>query len=255
MRSSAAAVAACVLCFSACAAERPAPPGGILATSLQELVPHNDRDHFVYAFVRTLDGRFFGDGIQVEHVSALQSPGEFEVTLSENGIASGRVHIRDTGSAIMLLSEDDLSRGIRLTYDPPLPYLEAPVVSGEQHAESTASITRLTDGEPAGSLQVAQMVRASAAPPGRTILGRYTGGVAIHTVRTLQSPDGQIDLSTTLVLVSGLGEVQSDGIVPGAPALHRELACATLDGRRIGDCRDLNARVKELRSAGSTNVQ
>src|SRR5262245_34502995 len=102
-----------------------------LAPSVQALVPHAARDPFVYLWKRSNEGRPIGSGIQVEHVAALRAPGEFEITMSEDGIASGRVRIRDDGKAIVVLGEDDLSRGIRLRYDPPLPYLESPVMSGE----------------------------------------------------------------------------------------------------------------------------
>src|ERR1041385_8651260 len=71
-----------------------------LATSLQALVPHADGDHFVYVFRRAFEGRFVDAGVQVEHVSAMHEADQFEVALSENGVGTGRVHLRDTGTAI-----------------------------------------------------------------------------------------------------------------------------------------------------------
>ena len=56
----------------------------LLATSLQELVPHGDRDHFVYVVERAAGAG--AAAVQVEHVTALDERGEFEVTLSENGM-------------------------------------------------------------------------------------------------------------------------------------------------------------------------
>src|SRR5512143_1245247 len=59
--------------------QRPAPP---LATSLQEISPHADGDHFVYVWKQVLEDGVTRAGIQVEHLTALDN-GEFEVTLSE----------------------------------------------------------------------------------------------------------------------------------------------------------------------------
>ncbi len=67
----------------------------------------------------------------------------------------------------------------------------------------------------------------------------YERGVVLRTVRSLQFPEGTVELNTTLLLVPGIGEVSSDGSASGAPAVHRTLACATIGGRRVGDCRNL----------------
>ena len=226
-----------------------------LARSPQELVPHGDRDHLVYVVERTDGGQRTVEGTQVEHMSALDQPGAFEVTLSENGIPTGRVQARDDGHTIWLVSEDDLTRQIRLTYDPPLPYLELPLVAGERRAVSTARMSRLADGQPAGALQVTQVQQLGVAPPGRARFGTYQHAVSVRTVRTLQSPEGTLELSTTMVLVPGIGEVLSDGLASGTPPTHRELVCAIIGGRTIGDCRNLNVILKESTDAGSTDLQ
>jgi hypothetical protein len=241
----------------ACAAGRPrgAESSAPLATSLQELAPHADRDHFVYLFTRRAEGQLVDDGIQVEHINALDASGEFEVTLTENGMGAGRVRIRDTGTAILLLAEDDLTRGIGLAYDPPLPFLAVPLFGGEQRATSTATATALADGQLIGSLNVTQVVHASVGPPVRSRLGNFERTIALRTVRTLQGPEGNVELSSDGVVVPGIGEIRSDGVVQGAPTVHRELTCATVGGRAIGDCRNLKERVEELQRAGSTDVQ
>jgi hypothetical protein len=77
----------------------------------------------------------------------------------------------------------------------------------------------------------------------------------VRTVRTLQSPEGTLELSTTMVLVPGIGEVLSDGLASGTPPTHRELVCAIIGGRTIGDCRNLNVILKESTDAGSTDLQ
>jgi hypothetical protein len=226
-----------------------------LATRLQDLMPLADRNHFVYVFVRIEGGQRIGDGIQVEHVSALVQPNEFEVLLSENGVAVERIHVRETGTAILLLAEDDLVRGVRMTYQPPLPYVEVPLYSGERQAATTAEVTRLVDGRPLGSLQVTQVEQARPGPPLRSRLGAFPHTIVLRMIRTLQDPGGTVRLSTTMVLVPGIGEVRSEGMLAGAPSLQRELACALLGTRRVGDCGNLKPRWEDLSHAGSADVR
>jgi len=226
-----------------------------LAVSLQTLVPHADGDHFVYVFRRALEGRIIDAGVQVEHVSALDEANTFEVALSENGVRTGRVLFRDTGTAIWLLGEDDVSRGLHFTYDPPLPYLEVPLFGGTHRTATTATVTRLNDGRPVGALQVAQILDVQPVAHVHSTLGTFEHGVSMHTRRTLQEPDGALELSSSIVMVAGIGEISSDGTVVGAPVLHRELACATINGHRVGDCQNLNARVEEFEHARSTDSQ
>ena len=251
--ASAVLVFGCVaaVCLPSCALLNPSRP---LASSVQELVPHADSDHFVFVWQRTASGQPVGNGIQVEHVTAIEG-GDFEITLSENSIGVGRVRIRDVGKAIVLLSEDDLTRGVRLQYDPPLPYLEGPVVAGEQRATSEATITTLQDGSPVGALRVAQVIHVRPAGSVHSPLGTFDHVVSVDTARTLIGPGGDLEMRTAMLLVPGVGEIRSDGSVPGEPALHRELACALVSGRAIGDCRHVKQSLQELERAGPSDVQ
>jgi hypothetical protein len=245
---------AALLC-SCAAMHRTAPPQPVvLANSLRELLPHSDGDHLVYIWQRRVDGRPVAAGIQVEHVSGLGG-GEFEVALSEDGVATGRVLIRDDAKALLILSEDDFARGLRLSYAPPLPYLEMPLVAGERHVTATATATQLATGESVGSVQVTQTVQASATSPVHSELGTYERPVLLRTTRRLETAEGALELTTAMILAPGVGEIRSDGSASGAPAMHRELACATIGGHHLGDCRTLNVRVKELQRAGSTDVR
>jgi hypothetical protein len=230
-----------------------APPRP-LADSVQELVPHGDGDHFVFIWQRIADGKPIGNGIQVEHVTAVEG-GDFEITLSENTTGVGRVRIRDVGKSIVLLSEDDLTRGVHLQYDPPLPYLEGPVVTGEQRAASEAKITALSDGAPLGALRVAQVIQVRPAGAVRSQLGTFDRAVAVGTARTLQGPGGDVEMRTATLIVPGLGEIGSKGSVAGGPILQRELACALIGGRPIGNCHRLNQALQELENAGPADVQ
>jgi hypothetical protein len=238
----------CVAC--APAAHRPAQP---LATSLRELAPHADGDHFVYVWRQVLAGGRVRAGIQVEHLTGL-SNGEFDVTLSEDGVVIGYSRFRDDGQTLLLLSES-LGRSLRLSYDPPLPQLQTPVYAGEFRSATTATLSTIAAGKQLDTLQVTQLVEIAGARSVRSRLGNYTQGVQVHTVRTLQFPDGPVELNSTAVLVPGLGEIRSEGAATGAAPLVRELACATIGGRAVGNCQTLKQRVEELERAGSTDIQ
>jgi hypothetical protein len=154
----------------------------------------------------------------------------------------GRTRLRDTGDALLLVFEDDLTRGLRLAYDPPLAQLVVPLFAGEQRASASATMTQLADGQVVGVFPVEQAINAR---PGRTVhspLGTFARSVVVQEVRTLQIPDGSTELKTTTVLVPGIGEISSIGSASGAPQLRRELACATISGRRVSDCTNLKQR-------------
>jgi hypothetical protein len=214
---------------------------GPLATSLQEIVPHADRDHFVYLWQRFDNGQLLGRGIQVEHVTAVGG-GEFDVLLSEDGMGVGRTRLRDTGDALMLVSEDDLTTGLRLTYDPPLTQLVVPLFAGEQRVSGSATLTRLKDKQVVAVFPVEQVINVEPGHTVRSALGNFPRSIVVQEARTLQIPDGATALETTTVLVPGIGEISSVGSASGAPSLRRELACALIGGRRVGDCTHLNQR-------------
>jgi hypothetical protein len=103
-------------------------------------------------------------------------------------------------------------------------------------------------------LEVTQVVQVGAAAPVHSPLGDYPHGVQVQTIRTLEFPDGPVELTNTAVVVPGLGEVRSTGAATGVASLERELACATIAGQHIGNCRTLRERVEELERAGSTKA-
>jgi hypothetical protein len=77
----------------------------------------------------------------------------------------------------------------------------------------------------------------------------------IQTVRTLRFPDQSSEMQAETVLVPGIGEISSTGSVSDSQVLHRELACAIIGGRALGDCRDLNKIVGENNDAGPSDVR
>lgn len=226
----------------------------LLASSLQEILPHGDRDHFVYVWQRFDQDQVVGSGIQVEHVSALGS-GEFEVLLSEDGVGIGRTRLRDTGDALLLLREDDLSRGLRLTYDPPLPQLRVPLFSGEQRTSASISLSRLADGQLIGTFPVEELITMRPGPAPHSTIGRFPHSVLVQVVRTMHVPDENTEMHTEITLVPGIGEIKSTGEIAGAPLLRRQLACAIIGGRRVGDCTNLSPIGKEQSGAGSSDVR
>jgi|GEM_PF-1617044 hypothetical protein len=226
---------------SGCGAAKTQP---LFARSLAELVPHNDRDHFVFLVERPTPNGFRPAALQVEHVTKLPEGNDYEVALSEDGMATGRVILRDDGTTLWLVAEEDYTRGLRLSYEPPLPYLSVPLFAGESRATSSADLRQLGTNQAAGRLPVVQVTRAHAEPAGQWFAGAYAGGVRLEVQRTYQSPDGPMQLSSTTILVPGIGEVRSEGAASGSPVMRRQLACATIGNRRIGDCRSLAERFR-----------
>jgi hypothetical protein len=229
----------CLLQVSACTSLGRGTPAMPLVRSLQELVPHGDRDHFVYVWQRIEEGQVVADGIQVEHVTAGEN-GEFEVALSENGMASGRMRLRDLGDSLVLQHEEDLARGFGISYEPPLPQIQVPLLAGRYASSASATITRVADGVTVGVVPVTQVLDIRPGPAVKSRVGTYAHSVVLHLVRTLQSPEVAEELTTDTVLVPGIGETSSTGNTPGTPPMRRELACAIIGGRRLGDCSDLN---------------
>jgi len=227
------------LALQGCAAIGKSAP---LATSLDALIPHGDRDHFVFRWERVIDGTPVASGIQVEHVSASAAPGEFDVTLSEDGFASGRVRLRSDGTSMVVLGEDDLSRGVRTTYQPPLPYLDVPLLAGTRQAVVNANISTLDGDEALGVLKVTQNQEIAAAEGIQTSLGMHPNPISVRTTRTLEGGGDKLQISQQVLLIPGLGELRSESTAADAPALRRELVCAIIGGKAIGNCQNLRLR-------------
>lgn len=226
-----------VLALAGCTAQPAARQP--LANVLRDIVPHYHRDHRVYLVERASADGFEPSSLQVEHITRLDTGGDLEVALSEDGVATGRVRIRDDGRTLWLLSEDDYSRGLRMSYDPPLPYLTVPLFAGEVRSETDVTLRRLADGQAAGHVQATLITEASAAPAGEWLTGNYASAIQLRTQRTLLGADGDMQLTSTTVLVPGIGEVKSELGAPGQPPLRRALACAIIANQAIGNCRDL----------------
>lgn len=227
--------------------------GGGAESSLREVLPFQDRDHFVYLWQRIVDGRREAEGVQIEHISALPSPHELEVTISEDGTAAGRMRLFYDGKRVDLLAEDDLAEGIRRTYDPPLSQLRAPLADGERDMQSRAIVSRIDDGMALAEIEVQQKVRVSHVKRIDSHLGRFDSGVVVEARRTLHTPDGKVEMMSAILLVPGIGEIRSEGttMAPNGTTvravLRRELACAIVRNQAIGDCRAVAAELAAMR--------
>lgn len=228
--------------------------GGRVDPTLRAVLPFQDRDHFVYVWQRIVDGEREAEGVQIEHISALPNANELEVTISEDGTAAGRLRLFYDGKRLDLLSEDDLAGGLRRSYDPPLSQLLAPLADGERAVQSRAVVSRIDDGMALAEIEVEQKVRVSHVDRVDSHLGKFERGVVVEARRTLHTPDGKIEMMSAMLLVPGVGEIRSEGTTMMANSggiravMRRELACAIVRDRAIGDCRAVSAQLSAMRS-------
>lgn len=226
-----------------------------LAHSLDALMPHGDRDHFVYIWQKVADGKRLAEGIQVEHVNRRAESEEFEVVLSEDGVPAVRLRMRDDGQALELLEEDDLSQDVRMVFSPPLRQYEIPLVAGERVVHSTVRLMSLADETPITAAEVSQVVRLASARKIRSTVGNYESGIGVELRRTLHWPWGDVSLASSMMIVPGIGEIRSEATDGQGFALRRELACAIIKGRPVGDCAGVEDRLREMRDAGPADVR
>ncbi len=239
-------IAAALLSLAACALPQPqAPKRDILAASPRELMPHADRDHFVFLYQTIANGQPIGKGVEVEHVSAVDAPDEFEVSSSQDGTPIGSSRLRDDGKSIWLLSENADSLDMRLVYDPPLRLLSVPLKAGEVEMTAGVDATRLSSGESLGRLSTHVVVRLG---EGHTRLhfGDPSRAVAFDVLRTLEGKEGTLRFDARSTLLPGIGEVESEVVFSNGVQQRRELVCAIVGGRLIGDCKELARRLEAL---------
>jgi hypothetical protein len=236
-------IAAAVLCLlvAACATKQPAMPPvseEVLFTgALADLAPLQNGNHFVYR--ATLKGG--GTPLQVEHVSALETPGEFVVSTSEDGAAMGKIHLRVDGPRALMLSEGLAQDDLIVVYEQPLPSFAVPLTTTSLHSSSAVTLLRASTGTVTAHGHVEQTVTAHRAGP-NAVGAAFT----IYSERILQLPNRVMRLSATTWITPGIGEVRSEGSVDGTEMMRRELLCAIVAGKRVGDkCDQLGAKNPE----------
>lgn len=228
------AVVLLLLCASGCAARR----GDILAESLGGLMPHGDRDHFVFASEKSMGEAAIERGTTVEHVSALDSPGEFQVTESADGVRMGDSRWLSNDAGISLVSEDVEGLGVRLRYDPPLLVFPKPLLAGEHRSTAVAAATRLENGEVVGSFNASLVLQSEAARAQHPLAGGAPA-VSLRTTRSLQGPGGALVIRVESINAEGIGEVESIAALDGMPlVVRRSLVCGFIQGRAVGRCND-----------------
>lgn len=227
---------AAALLLGGCAANKRA--GDVLVADTGDLMPHNDRDHFVYAGERSGLERAPERSLMVEHVSALPAPGQFVVTESSDGERTGDARWQIDDRGVWLLSEDVEGLGVRLSYDPPLLLFPQPLLVGEHRASSTGAATRLDDGQPVGVFRASVLVSSKATRSDHPLA--KGPAVALAVTRSLEGPNGALILHVDSVNLAGLGEVESVAAFEGTPiVIRRSLVCGFINGKAFGDCSKL----------------
>lgn len=213
-------------------------PGEVLARQLGDLMPHGDRDHFVYRSEKRMDDAVLESNLVVEHFSSLPAPGEFEVTESIDGMRSGDSRWRVDERGISLLSEDLEGLGVRLEYDPPLLVFPQPLLAGEHRAAATGAASSLVDGAPVGSFRTTLLLESSRTRTNHP-LAAGAPAVSLRVTRSLHGPGGALVLKVDTVNAEGVGEVESVARLDGAPfVIRRSLVCGFIQGRAVGRCED-----------------
>jgi len=214
-----------------CTATQPPAPAEagevVFEGGLQELLPHHDGDQLVHRTQR--EGR---TSVTVERITA-KDGGDFILDTTLDGKAIGRMHWRDDGAAILLVSETFLD-GNFLVYSPPLVYLRTPVRNGVLQSNAKIQVVRISDSKvlATGSAEQKMAVKQAASPPG-------SRDIEVRMERDIRLSKGPFHLVSTIRITPGIGEVAADSTLNGSIAIHSELLCATIGGRRIGDCGDM----------------
>lgn len=220
-----------IICITlaACSAQQsaapPAPDEVLFTGTLQELTPHHSGDHFIYR--ATTNDR--ASSLQVEHISALDAPGEFTVSTTEDGSAISKLHMRIVDSEALLLSEGLERDGMVLVYEPPLHSFTVPLTTSTQHTTSPVTLMRVSDGKVVAHGEIEQTVAA------RRAAADADGAFVIYTDRMLQLPNRAWHLSAKTWIKPGIGEVRSEGAINGADVIRRSLLCAIVAGQRVGE--------------------
>ena len=221
------------LFFSACSASK--HPGDVLVTNVADLVPHSDSDHFVYASERDEGGKTLERTLMVEHVSTSETPGEFQVTESANGVQTGDTRWIADEHGIALLSEEVEGLGVRLQYDPPLLFFPQPLLAGEHRAAATGSATSLEDGQPLGLFHASVVVKSNTIRSSHPLASGKT--VAFEVTRSIEGPNGALVIHVDSVNAEGVGEIESIAALEGFPfVIRRSLVCGLIKGHPVGQC-------------------
>lgn len=224
--------------FLAAGCAAPKRPGQVLSAHVAELMPHGDRDHFVYLSEKSMADRPPETSLAVEHVSTLEAPGEFQITESTDGVRVGDSHWLSDDHGLSLLSEEVEGLGVRLAYDPPLLLIPQPLLVGEHRASSTGAATRLDDGTPVGLFRASVVVKSKSTRSHNPIA--KGDAVQFEMTRSLEGPNGALVIHVDSLNAAGIGELESVAALEGAPlVVRRSLLCGLIQGHAVGHCDEL----------------
>jgi hypothetical protein len=194
-----------------------------------DLFPHQPGNRFVYrargdAGERTLTAL----------VSGSDRDEEFLVTLFQGDLVLGQTRIRDDGRSLAIVSEVGPQQNLAAFYREPLPLAVLPLRTGEQPPFRTAvKIVALSDGSVVTEGQIEQTSRVEER---RRSFGRK-GWFLIHFERTMVLSQRITRSRSTIWVEPGVGQVRIE--MAGAaeePSERRDLVCAVIGGREVGDC-------------------
>ncbi len=206
----------------------PHPTSGVLFEgTVQDLLPHHAGDEFVY---RTT-GPSGGEQLLTSHVASTAKPDEFVVTVSKGDQVLSQMHLHDDGHRLATLAELAPARNVILVYGDPLPIATLPLVAEEQRFESSVKLLRRSDGQlfSEGKVEQTMSARLASEPEAK-------GQVVIRYERAMTLPSGTMRSVSEMWIEPGVGEVRSETTMAGAPTQHRELVCAVIAGKRVGEC-------------------
>jgi hypothetical protein len=109
--------------------------------------------------------------------------------------------------------------------------LAAPLRRTVPPVTAAITVTRLSDGEVIGHGRVEQTTRVEPVVPDER--GVQFG---IHMERTTTLPKRPWRFRVTTFVAPGVGEIWSEGRADDGPAFRRDILCATIGGRRVGEC-------------------
>jgi hypothetical protein len=235
-RRSLALLALTPLLFPGCTARTAAPDlprDPVFEGRTAELLPHQPGNRLVY--------RARGDAGE-RTLTSLVTPGErddeFLVTLFNGNLVLGQTRLRDDGRSIAIVSEVGPQQNIAVSYREPLPLIQLPLRLGEQpEFRTTVKILNLSDGAVLAEGEIQQV--ASVAERKRSF-GRR-GWYLLHFERTMVLPQRATRARSTIWIEPGIGQVRVEmgTEVDGKPSERRDLVCAVIGGRQVGDCRAL----------------
>lgn len=208
------------------------PPEFAFEGATTELLPHQPGNRFVY--------RARGDAGErtlTSLVSAAEREDEFLVTLFNGDLVLGQMRLRDDGRSLSIVGEVGPQQNLAVLYREPLPLATLPLELGVQPAFRTGvKILSLSDGAVVAEGEIEQTARVEE----RTRWFGRKGWLLFHYERAMVLPTRITRSRSTIWVQPGVGQVRVEMAGAGEePSERRDLVCALIGGREVGDCSSL----------------